>query len=98
MRSPTTTGDEWPGGRVIFHTTLVFGPILSGRRCFSAQMPEQLGPRNCGQSDARQKGPANKGTINNAGNERIVHLRQGRGPNTVRPSVEVIETEQCGYK
>src|SRR5690242_16388283 len=92
------TGEECPGGRAVFHTTLVFGPILSGRRCFSAEMPEQFGPRNCGQSEARQKEPASTETINHAGDERLVNLVRGRGPNTARPAVVFLLAERQGYK
>src|SRR5689334_3083304 len=52
MRSPTTAGEEWPGGTATFQTTLVSGPISAGSLAASAR-PVQLGPRNCGQSAAR---------------------------------------------
>src|SRR5262249_15669661 len=52
MRSPTTTGEEWPGGSAVFQTTLVVGPSSAGRRALSAR-PQQLRPRNSGQSAAQ---------------------------------------------
>src|SRR6266853_4168778 len=51
MRSPTTTGDECPGGNSIFHTAGTSGPIASGSADPSAT-PAAFGPRNCGQSAA----------------------------------------------
>src|SRR5688572_5322434 len=53
MRSPTTTGDECPGGRAAFQRTLVVGPMSAGSGTSCAGRPEPWGPRNCGQSEAR---------------------------------------------
>src|SRR5579884_789519 len=53
MRSPTTMGEECPGGRAVFQNTLVLGPSSAGNGASCAGRPELLGPRNWGQSDAR---------------------------------------------
>src|SRR5262249_813235 len=42
-----------PGGRAVFHTTLVSGPSSAGNGASSTGRPELLGPRNWDQSDAR---------------------------------------------
>src|SRR6476646_6340217 len=52
MRSPTTTGEEWPGGTFTFQRTLVSGPISAGSLAAPSARPVQLGPRNWGQSAA----------------------------------------------
>src|SRR6516164_6716756 len=52
MRSPTTMGEECPGGKAVFQRTLVVVPISAGRGESLAGNPEQLGPRNWGQSEA----------------------------------------------
>src|SRR5262249_9214654 len=49
--SPAMAGEEWPGGRVVFQTTLRSGPNSVGRMG-SSETPDASGPRNCGQSDA----------------------------------------------
>src|SRR5437773_1602465 len=50
-RSPTTTGEECPGGNAVFQMTLALGPISPGNGASFAGNPEQLGPRNCAQSE-----------------------------------------------
>jgi hypothetical protein len=45
-------GEECPGGKAVFQRTLVVGPISVGSGASLAGKPEQLGPRNWGQSEA----------------------------------------------
>src|SRR5205823_241967 len=49
--SPAMAGEEWPGGRAVFHTTFRSGPNSVGS-LVSPETPEAFGPRNCGQSEA----------------------------------------------
>src|SRR5262245_46190535 len=44
-------GEECPGGRLVFQTTLAAGPIALGKGRSRSGWPEQLTPRNCGQSE-----------------------------------------------
>ena len=44
MRSPATTGEEWPGGRGVFQRTFALGPISEGSGASVPARPEQLGP------------------------------------------------------
>src|SRR5882724_3571974 len=53
MRSAESTGDEWPGGSAVRQTTFFAGPNSVGRPVVS-DTPKALGPRNWGQSAARQ--------------------------------------------
>src|SRR5262245_13456494 len=50
--SPTTTGDDAPGGTGTFHARFSVGPNLTGG-FWSSATPDPAGPRNCGQSAAR---------------------------------------------
>jgi hypothetical protein len=49
IRSSPTDGEELPGGRAVFQTTLVLGPNSTGRPA-SSEIPAAFGPRNCGHS------------------------------------------------
>src|SRR4051794_16377322 len=48
-RSPTTIGDDSPGGAGTFHLTFLSGPNSTGG-FWSSATPDPLGPRNCGQA------------------------------------------------
>src|SRR5262245_12341667 len=50
--SPTTTGDDAPGGTGTFHARFSVGLNLTGG-FWSSTTPDPAGPRNCGQSAAR---------------------------------------------
>ena len=51
MRLRVSTGDECPGGSVVFHTTFLSGPNSVGNPEV-VETPVPLGPRNCAQSSA----------------------------------------------
>src|SRR5579863_5301875 len=62
MRSPVSTGEECPGGRLVFQTTFLLGPNSTGR-FFSLETPELLGPRNWVHSSAQNKGVTQKRAV-----------------------------------
>src|SRR5204863_4012414 len=47
MRSPATTGEEWPGGRLVFHTYPWCGLKVIGSLDAAGATPDPFGPRNC---------------------------------------------------
>src|SRR5262245_46832322 len=62
MRSPATTGEEWPGGNGTFHRTFFVGPISSGTGRSTSGVANPPGPRNCGQGPACARGPSARTT------------------------------------
>src|SRR6185295_15574724 len=64
MRLGASTGEECPGGSVVFHTTFFEGPNSVGSPEV-AETPEPFGPRNCVQSSAAVDAIA-AATINDA--------------------------------
>src|SRR5579859_4987645 len=78
MRSPTMTGDEWPGGSSTFQITFVSGPMASGSLAPSAT-PVALGPRNCGQSAAMVGTAKNKTNRPAIKREYIEAISEGGG-------------------
>ena len=56
MRSVDSTGDECPGGKVVFHTSWLSPSKRMGRAEVSAT-PEPLGPRNRDHAVDRSRSP-----------------------------------------
>ena len=57
MRFRVSTGDECPGGSVVFQTTFLSGPNSVGNPEV-VDTPVPLGPRNCDQSSEAEIGVA----------------------------------------
>src|SRR5215203_3177781 len=83
--SPTTMGDDAPGGTATFHARFSFGPNFTGG-FWSSATPLPAGPRNCGQS------PALRGTVRARASERHrtnLVIRDSKGEETARTGSEV---------